>query len=220
MGMLRYAPAERHVVTAIRGRRRPIAGVVVRQTRCLPPTDVTVFQGIPIATVPRILLDLSMRSDVSDRALESAAAQAERDGRLDRATQLRLARRSIGWPGSERLRRILRAGPALLLSDEEHQARALLVAAGLPVPQVNATLSTDIGDLLCDLWWPRYESVLEVHGGQHRRYLNAIRDLDRDAAHRRCGRRVDAVTARQVREDPATVVAVATEALRSRGWEG
>lgn len=220
MGLLRFAPRLRDVTTAARGRRRPIPGVALHQTRNLPASDVTVHRGIPITTVPRILLDLSARSDVSDRALESAAAQAERDGRLHPSVRGDLAARSVGRTGGARLRRVLRTGPDLLLSREELLARDLLIAAGLPTPEVNATLPTDIGVLQVDLWWPDYGCVLEVHGGQHLLPLNAARDVDREAAHRRQGRRTDAVTARQVRDDPAAVVAVAVAALRSRGWSG
>jgi very-short-patch-repair endonuclease len=219
MGMLRYAPARRDVTTSMRG-RRPLPGIVIHATRSLPPTDVTTFRGIPICTVPRILLDLSGRADVSDRALESAAAHAERDGRFGRPLQLATARRSVGRPGGARLRAALRAGPELLLSDEEHQARALLRAAGLPPPQANADVRTGIGTLMCDLWWPDFRYVLEVHGGQHDLFLNASRDVDRDGAHRRAGRRVDAVTARQVRDAPSHVVAVAVAGLRASGWAG
>jgi very-short-patch-repair endonuclease len=220
MGMLRFPPACRDVTTATRGRRAPIPGVALHRTRRLPASDVTVHRGIPIATVPRIMLDLAGRADVSDRALESAAAQAERDGRFHRATQLATAQRSVGWRGGARLRAILQAGPELLLSDEEHAARALLRRAGLPAPQANADVRTAIGTLMCDLWWPDFGYVLEVHGGQHGRFLNASRDIDRDGAHRRAGRRVDAVTARQVREDPAAVIALAVAGLRASGWAG
>lgn len=220
MGMLRFRGRRIDVTTGARGRRRPIDGVDLHHTRSLPDPDRTTHLGIPIATVPRILLDLAGRPDISDRALESAAAQAERDGRLDRDAQLALARRSQGWVGGARLRAALHAGPDLLLSEEEHGARELMVTAGLPVPEANVVIPSDAGPLMCDLWWPAYGYVLEVHGGQHGRFLNATRDVVRDGAHRRAGRRVDAVTARAVREHPATVVAVAVAGLRARGWDG
>lgn len=220
MGMLRFAGPLRDVTTPVRGRRKPIPGVAIHPTRRLPDEDVTVHLGIPIASVPRILLDLAARADVSDRALESAAAQAERDGRLHRARQLELAQRSSGRPGGARLRAILHAGPDLLLSDEEHAARALVRAAGLPEPRVNRGAATGIGSLQCDPWWPEFGFALEVHGGQHGLFLNAMRDVDRDGAHRRAGRRVDAVSARQVREEPAVVVAVAVAGLRAGGRRG
>ncbi|MCW2958395.1 MAG: hypothetical protein JWP18_1198, partial [Solirubrobacterales bacterium] len=205
MGMLRFAGAEVDVTTATRGRRAAIDGVTLHRTRGLPDSDRTLHLAIPIATVPRILLDLAARADISDRALESAAAQAERDGRLPRSSQVVLARRSRGRPGGERLRRALHAGPELLLSEEEHTARGLMITAGLPAPEANIHLPSDIGPLMCDLWWAAYGFVLEVHGGQHGRFLNATRDVVRDGAHRRAGRRVDAVTARAVRERPADV---------------
>jgi hypothetical protein len=80
MGMLRFASAKIDVTTATRGRRAAIDGVTLHRTRGLPDSDRTLHLAIPIATVPRILLDLAARADISDRALESAAAQAERDG--------------------------------------------------------------------------------------------------------------------------------------------
>jgi hypothetical protein len=95
-----------------------------------------------------------------------------------------------------------------------------MLAAGLPAPEANVVLPSDAGPLMCDLWWPAFGYVLEVHGAQHGRFLNATRDVVRDGAHRRAGRRVDAVTARAVRERPADVVAVAVAGLRTRGWDG
>ena len=40
-------------------RHRPIAGVELYETRNLDPRDVTVVNGIPCTTVPRLFVDLS-----------------------------------------------------------------------------------------------------------------------------------------------------------------
>ncbi len=132
MGILRFAPRRIDVTTTARGRRAPIDGVRVHPTRSLPDGDRTVDAGIPVATVPRILLDIAARADVSDRALESAAAQAERDGHLPRNAQLARAQRSRGRIGGARLRRALHAGPQLTLSDEEHDKVFAIRAGATP----------------------------------------------------------------------------------------
>ncbi len=215
--LLRFPPPAIHVVVAATGRRNP-PGVVLHVTLDLPRTDVTVCEGIPITTVERTLLDLAADNSVSDRALESAAAQAERDGRFRRPAQLRTAARAARRPGAPRLRRTLRIGPRLWRSDEEAKAAAAIVEAGLPEPVIAHVVRTDIGPLELDLAFPDHRLALEVDGAQHRLTLNAARDVERDAALARSGWRTLRVSAGDVRERPESVVAKVRAALAHRTW--
>jgi hypothetical protein len=215
-GMLRHPPPEPQVLIRSSGRRNP-PGIDVRVTRHLPSTDSTIRERIPITTVERTVLDLAADSTVSDRALESAAAQAERDGRLRRPAQLRTAARAAHRTGSPRLRAVLRIGPRLWRSDEEALAAAAIVAAGLPEPVIAHEVRTDIGRLEVDLSFPDHRLILEVDGAQHLLVLNGGRDVDRDAALQRAGWRILRVSAADVRERPGYVVALVRAALRVRG---
>lgn len=213
-GMLRYAPARPQVLVRSTG-HRPLRGIDLRTTRELPPSDRTTRDRIPITTPERTILDLAALRTVSTRALESAAAQAERDGLFHRPAQLRTAARARHRVGAERLRTILRVGPRLWRSDEEAKLSAAVVAVGLPEPVIAYEATTDIGVIEVDLSFPDHRLIVEVDGGQHDLTLNAARDVDRDAALARAGWRTVRIAARTVREDEAAAVRAVAVALRA-----
>ncbi|MCW3014276.1 MAG: hypothetical protein JWO02_1368 [Solirubrobacterales bacterium] len=217
-GLLRYGPPQPQVLVHATGRRR-IEGIDLRVTTDLPPSDITTRERIPITTVERTVLDLAA-SDLSDRAVESAAAQAERDGRLLRPAQMRVAARARHRTGAVRLRAILHIGPRLWRSDEEAAAAVALVSAGLPEPVIAHVVQTDVGPLEVDLSFPDHRLVLEVDGRQHALSLQRWRDLDRDAALARAGWTTVRVAAAHVREQPDAVVRTVAAALRRSGWPG
>jgi very-short-patch-repair endonuclease len=216
-GLLRFGPPRPQVLVQSTG-RKAIDGINLRVTKDLPDDDRTVKDAIPITTVERTILDLAAATaQVSDRALESAAAQAERDGWLRRPAQLRTAARARHRTGSARLRTVLRVGPRLWRSDEEAMAAAAIVEAGLPEPVIAHRVRSDIGVLEVDLSFPDHRLILEVDGGQHALTLNAARDVDRDAALDRLGWLTVRVSAAAVRADPTAAVRVVRPALEGRG---
>ncbi|MCW2998102.1 MAG: hypothetical protein JWN65_1651 [Solirubrobacterales bacterium] len=217
-GLLRHGPPQPQVLVRATGRRR-IDGIDLRVTVDLPPSDVTTREGIPITTVERTVLDLAA-SALSNRAVESAAAQAERDGWFRRPAQLRVAARARHRKGAARLRTILHVGPRLWRSEEEAAAAVALVSAGLPEPVIAHVVPTDIGGLEVDLSFPDHRLILEVDGRQHELPLQGWRDVDRDAALARAGWATVRVAAAQVREQPDAVVRTVAAALRRAGWQG
>ncbi|MCW3017232.1 MAG: hypothetical protein JWO02_4324 [Solirubrobacterales bacterium] len=217
-GLLRVPPRRPQVLIQASG-RHAVASIDLHVTATLPDADRTTRERIPITTVERTMLDLAAAlHTVSDRAVESAAAQAERDGWFRRPAQLRTAARARDRPGSARLRRILDVGPRLWRSAEEVMAAVALVEAGLPEPVIAHRVTTDIGRIEVDLSFPDYRLVLEVDGEQHRLTLNRRRDADRDAALVRLGWATERVTAAAVRADPNVAVRAVRPALVDRGW--
>jgi very-short-patch-repair endonuclease len=217
-GLLRVPPRLPQVLVRASG-RHAVAGIDLHVTAALPDDDRTTRERVPITTVERTILDLAAAlHTVSDRAVESAAAQAERDGWFRRPAQLRTAARARDRPGSARLRRILDVGPRLWRSAEEVMAAVALVEAGLPEPVIAHRVTTDIGRIEVDLSFPGYQLVLEVDGGQHRLTLNRRRDVNRDAALVRLGWVTVRVTVAAVRADPNVAVRAVRPALVDRGW--
>ncbi|UTI66499.1 endonuclease domain-containing protein [Paraconexibacter antarcticus] len=214
-GLLRFEPKQIHVLTPSTGRRSP-AGIRLHVTKDLPPEDITTRDRIPITTVARTILDLAADPAITDRALESAAAQAERDGWCRRPAQLRTAHRAHHRAGAPRLRRILRIGPRLWRSDEEALAAAAIVEAGLPEPVIAHEVATDVRTYEVDLCFPAHRLVLEFDGGQHALPLDAARDVGRDAALARAGRRTLRVSAATVRDRPDEVVRLVRAARAER----
>lgn len=103
----------------------------------------------------------------------------------------------------------------------EAELLAYVVAAGLPVPEVNHAIEVAPGvELTPDQWYDPYELAIEYEGSQHqedRAQYNA--DIDRYALYRRHGIAYEQVTRERMRSPKATVRHVHT-ALVERGYDG
>ncbi len=102
MDLLRFAGPQVDVTTSTRGRRAAIDGVALHRTRCLPQTDRTVHRGVLVAAVPRLLLDLAARSDISDRAgrrVDAVTARAVREHPAEVVAVAVAGLRARGWDG-------------------------------------------------------------------------------------------------------------------------
>ena len=75
-------------------RHRPIDGIILHSYRRLDPLDVTVYRGIPVTTVARMLVDLERRAhevparerDLRGRVSGNASTSARRGERCDAQT--------------------------------------------------------------------------------------------------------------------------------------
>jgi very-short-patch-repair endonuclease/predicted transcriptional regulator of viral defense system len=145
----------------VRSRR----GIDLHRSTTLTDDDITTIDGIPCTTVARTLVDLG---DVVDRrAVERAVDQADVlqlfdlravDDVLDRAGPKR---------GAGILRAVLadRAGPTITRSELEERFLALLRAASLPSPAVNAWITLHDGIAYkADFLWRRERLIVETDG--------------------------------------------------------
>jgi hypothetical protein len=129
-------------------------------------------------------------------------------------------RRRSGRRGTARLRSALPQLRAGTDSARETALRLLVVRAGLPEPEVNASLFDRNGTWIAygDLVWPEHRVVLESDGRQHaedpKQFATDIRRLDdiAEAGYRHI--RVD----KTLIADRDLVLAKVTRALRERGW--
>lgn len=103
----------------------------------------------------------------------------------------------------------------------EAELLAYVVAAGLPLPEVNHPIEVAPGvELTPDQWYDPYELAIEYEGSQHqedRAQYNA--DIDRYALYRRHGVAYEQVTRERMRSPKATVRHV-SNALVERGYDG
>jgi very-short-patch-repair endonuclease len=174
------APATRHGVPGIR----------LHRTRFLDAQDTTDHEGIPITTVHRTLLDLAatVRSDRLERALAQAMHLQLYDQRaIDDAIA-----RSTGHRGTGVLARATAREPKRTRSEFEARFLKLVREAGLPEPEVNASLTAlDHQDIEVDFYWPTHRLVVETDGWESHRTLAAFRrDRAKDAALTAAGYRV------------------------------
>lgn len=145
-------PPPEVTVPTLGERARP--AIIVHRVAELPELDTSELERIPIATVPRTLLDLapSTAPKLLTRACHRAWVHHETGPREIEACLARNPHK----PGSAKLRRA--AGADATLSDLEDGFLALLRTYGLPLPRTN--LDHD-GDMV-DCHWPEIGLTVEL----------------------------------------------------------
>ncbi len=189
----RRPPPPEITVPSLAGRRRP--GIVIHRVATLHPHDVTVRDGIPVTSVPRVLLDLAPR--LSPPELARACHEAWVHHRTTPIHVEACIARNPGKPGVGKLRRAL--GSDITLSDLEDAFLDLLARHGLPRPRTNIDRHGDT----VDCHWPRLDLTVELLSYR----FHATRDgFERDVARRRRSQHT-AFTWGDIVERPAPTVA-------------
>lgn len=130
-GLLKRPPSMPEVHTAT---QRQILGVVTHRVR-RAELDATRWRGIPVTTVPRILVDLA--AVLPEDQLARAVHEAEvRHHTTPNQVDAVLARRH-NWPGARKLRRVIWGEVPVSLSRLESRFLERLRDAGLPLPETN-----------------------------------------------------------------------------------
>ena len=155
------------------GRGRP--GIIVHRVRGLHRLDTWVFDGIPVTSVPRLLLDLATQLSLAE--LARACHEARVRYRTTPAQVTACMKRHAGRPGVGLLRRAL-AGD-VTLSPLENAFLELLHEHRLPLPRTNIDHAGD----KVDCHWPQIGLTVELlsyryHGSRHA--------FEADVARRRC----------------------------------
>lgn len=185
-------------------------GIRVHRLTRLDPDEITTFEGIPITTPARTILDIAPKA--RPRELEQAVAKAEREGLATLADIARLLDRYPRRPGTPALRAILAmaGGPAFVRSEGESRLLDLVRRAGLPPPRVNATVAA----LEADFVWEDRKVIVELDGYAYHSSRRAFeRDHQRDAILEDAGYRVMRVTWKQLVDEPEKVLTRIIRAL-------
>lgn len=171
------APPSEITVPTLDHRRRP--GIVIHRVARLHRQDVTVRDGIPVTSVPRVLLDLAPRSAPAD--LTRACHEAWVHHRTTPLHVEACIARNPGKKGATKLRRAL--GADVTLSELEAVFLALLTQHGMPLPRTNIDRHGD----RVDCHWPEYELTVELISYR----FHATRSgFERDNARRRRSRHI------------------------------
>ncbi len=197
-------------------------GVKVHRSVILAKADTRVHDGLPVTSAAPTLLDLA--ASLPDRDVERLVDEALFARRLVTRAQMTLVLKRAGaHPGRARLARVAgqRANPTTTESPPEEALYRLIQDAGLPEPELQATL---LGYRL-DFYWPKLGLAVEVdaygtHGSPARFEADRRRDarlltemgivvirLTRDAVERRPVEVIAliarAIGRREARYDPA-----------------
>ena len=157
------SPPSPVVITAT---ERRIEGVRTIRSRTLAAADVTIFNAIPVTTVPRTLVELA--ADLPERELARACHEAGvRYGTTPNAVEAALGRRPNS-PGALKLRRIMNGEVRVTLSKLEARALSLLRTEKLPLPVTNRPA----GGRRVDCRWPDHGLTVELdsytfHNSRH-----------------------------------------------------
>jgi very-short-patch-repair endonuclease len=148
---------------------RSRSGLGVR--RCsIPSGDTTSVRGLPVMTLPRMLLDVCHRWTAVEALVAIDMAINLRV--TNEAALTRYAEMARGKHGASRLRSLIKMAAAAE-SPMETRLRWLLIRAGLPCPEVQTDLRDANKQFLgrADLYYPHERLVIEFDGGNHRERL-------------------------------------------------
>ncbi len=212
---IRAAPEGKVTVSTPRDARSTRA-LWVKARRVLESDDVTVVDAIPVTAVARTVVDLAPMLTAAQ--LSATLGEADRRGALDvAAVEAAAARvRTRHGQGHRRLRDALaaheRAGATLTRSVLEERFLDLVLDAGLPRPQLNATVAGREVDAL----WRDQRVVVELDGWTHHRGREqAARDRAKTNALQLAGYVVLRFMHGDVTNRPTAVAAAIREALQS-----
>jgi very-short-patch-repair endonuclease len=209
---LRPSPGGRVHVTVPQGGRVKRKGLIVHRTTVLPPSQVSVRDGIPVTTVPRTLADLA--GTVDSPVLARAVEAAEYHNLLDVPSVLAV---SAGRPGATRLKPLLEQDPPHTRSDFEAAFNELCDRHGLPRPVMN----TQFHGYEVDCVWPSHNLVVELDSYRfHSSRAKFESDKERDAELHSLGVSSLRFTYRQVTTRQPWVAAKLRPSLAPRSRRG
>lgn len=175
-------------------------GIRVHRTGFLEAKDIGEERGIPVTSPVRTALDLCSQLP------ELAARRAIRQGMSDRLLRvgqlMEILDRQARRPGARRLRRIVAGGAVPTRSELEDVVLDLILAAGLPRPDVNVPMKVDGRRVVPDFRWSEWKLIVEADGRKwHDNRLAREDDAGRQALLEAHGERVVRVTWQQAVSD-------------------
>jgi very-short-patch-repair endonuclease len=193
--------------------RLSLQGVRVHRSRILERQDVRIRAGLPVTSPARTLLDIAPIATY--RRLELAFDRGIVERVLRPAAVAEILGRAGGHHGRRRLATILKrqtAGTTMTRSEGEERVLALIRAARLPEPVVNARF----GGYELDFFWPQERFALELDGFRFHSARGAFeRDRRKDNDLRRAGVTTMRTTWWQLDEDSYALVADVARGLQS-----
>ena len=204
-GLWTPMPAEVDVTVVTTSKASANPGVKAHRSRVLQRKDVRIRSGLPVTSPARTLLDIA--STATYRQLELGFDRAIIEKLLRPAQVAELLSRAGGHPGRKRLTMLLEretSGTTMTRSDGEERMLALMRAARLPQPLVNAK----VAGYEIDFYWPDHRFAVEVDGWRFHSGRRAFEDDRRkDQDLRRAGIDTMRTTGRQLNEQAYALVA-------------
>ena len=198
------------------GQRRSRPGINLRRARHLDPRDITKFNGIPVTTVPRTLVDLT------DVLTAEQLANVIHEAAFHNRFHLRAVHAAMARANGRRLRVLNAAleanaaGSAGTKSGLEDRFLALIRRAGLPEPLPNVHVEVAGDRIEVDAYWPELGLCAEIDGPGHGRPRTQQEDSARDRALEAAGLRILRFTEHDIDDRPTTTTAALDRACTTR----
>ncbi|MGH2938047.1 MAG: type IV toxin-antitoxin system AbiEi family antitoxin domain-containing protein [Solirubrobacterales bacterium] len=200
-GLLRYRPETLHVTSP--SARRAKRSFVVHQAD-LPEADRAIYEGIPVTSVARTVLDLAV--DRSARDIRRQMQRGEDFKVFDLREMRSLLARSNGHRGKAKVEASLdgfRPDHVFTRSGLERRFLEVVREAGLPEPAMNLFVE----GFEIDAWWADHRfgvelDVYETHGSR----LSFEEDRERDDKLLLAGIETTRVTGPRLDREPGAVV--------------
>jgi very-short-patch-repair endonuclease len=209
---LQRGRATRIDVLVPRNRAAP-EGIRVHRTRTIHPRDRSTFKGIPVTSIPRLLVELSAVQHPLE--LANVMHEAEFRGRLSLPAVRDAIDRSAGRHHLSVLEQAiayhLHGSVGFKSGNEKHYFR-LLEQSGLPEPLVNVQFH----GLEVDFRWPDRRCAVEIDGHPHQRARTKREDAAVNLALAAAGYRVMRFTEDDLQLRPEWVVDASRTFLRVR----
>jgi very-short-patch-repair endonuclease len=187
--------------------RRTREGIRVHGAQ-LHPDDATRYQGIPVTSPARTLLDLA--ATVTAHELARAVEEAQVQRRVSVHSLNEQFERYPRHRGTAAMREAIRADPKLTRSEAERRLLELIRKARLPEPDTNQR----IAGWEVDFVWRAQRLVVEVDGYAFHSVRSSFeRDRRKDAELMRQGWRVIRITWAQIVGEPEVVLATLAQAI-------
>jgi hypothetical protein len=215
LGISEVEPARFDVLVPNARRPQSMAFVTIHRTTRMPERVVREGRRL-YALPPRALVDAA-RGMTSLREVRALIAGAVQQGHCPlRALVGELPQGRMR--NSALLRQVLAEVADGIRSVAEAEFKDLISGAGLPEPMFNARLFTADGTFIAsaDAWWPESGVAAEVDSREwHLSPADWERTMSRHAAMSSHGILVLHFTPRQIRSEPATVIAAVADTLRT-----
>ncbi|WP_073388596.1 hypothetical protein [Jatrophihabitans endophyticus] len=145
----------------------------------LRPDEVTTFAALPVVTEARAWVDLAARLGSADLV---ALGDSVLRGPTGVADLVEMVGRAVRRRGVVRARSVLPYLDGRSRSRPESHLRYAIVTSGLPRPEVNIPIFSDIGEWLAepDLSYDDVKLALEYQGADHAAVRRMRRDITRE----------------------------------------
>jgi hypothetical protein len=169
----------------------------------LPREHVTTRLGVPVTSVHRTVVDLARTLPFMDAVV--VADFAIHKQRTNKPKLSGVLDSCKGWPGADAARRAVAFSDGRSDSVLESCARVVFDAYGLPVPELQVTVTGGIQvdaagnvaavveyhDYIVDFYWPDFKTIAETDGKlKYGSGTDAIKELKRDRLLRMAGYQV------------------------------